>query len=576
MSQRTTIVGILFLSLIVLQVGGAHPNLRGDSFHAFISDLGTQLPREYSGIYTVPSEDDLKTWNAIFSLFRMKKYDSCKALLRKFDYTLFSLTDSKSGNVYQIIREQLPIHRGWGTFVYNPGFSKRLNIDINHPVDDGYVLQFGAEFFRRSNAEWLLIGGTSRNALAVRGAADAGKLRRSVYERWHELTSDLTHISLSIHGFDETTYPFPIRMSDCIVSNGKTSDEQWGISQISLGFRDTLRRAGYHCGLAMYDSGYARLAGGWNIQGVFSNDSLGFGHWLYLELSGALRSQPVLYEPLMTALDHALDITGKRISQQVNRAFGLVSPRVVRVDSLHRMLFPPPSFETYRIISFNTTNSRNDTIDVRLGDWMDFMGSRKSMASVTRMDTGKGSVDRNGIPLPQRDPESVLAKISDAGEAILPSVRKFARSQHADSLVGEDERNAEEPLQVHRIPLQPVLATTFSFASLAPSATTFRWNGEIASGFNPRIPTFQMSRSEEVSEAAVSRSFPKFLIPLISSYHSADGKYVGIQMTEILVKEIARLVTEHREAGKDIGLLAEQGDEGNFYLRIFPSSAKSR
>jgi hypothetical protein len=47
-------------------------------------------------------------------------------------------------------------------------------------------------------------------------------------------------------------------------------------------------------------------------------------------------------------------------------------------------------------------------------------------------------------------------------------------------------------------------------------------------------------------------------------------------MTEILIKEIARLVTEHQEAGKDIGLLAEQGDEGNFYLRIFPSSVKTR
>ena len=574
MSQRATIVGILFLSLVVMPLAVAHPNLRGDSFHSFISDLVTQLPRENSGIYTVPTESDLKTWGSIFSLFRMKNYDSCKILLRKFDYTLFSLTDSKTGNVYQVIREQLPIHRGWGTYVFNPGFTKRLNIDINHPVDDGYVLQFGSDFFRKSNAEWLLIGGTSRNALVVRGAADAGKLKRSVYERWHEMTSDLTHITLSIHGFDETTYTGLIRFADCIVSNGKTSDEQWGISQISLGFRDTLRRAGYRCGLAMYDSGYARLAGGWNAQGVFSNDSLGFGHWIYLELSNALRSQPALYDQLMTAIDRALDITGKRISQQVNRSFGLVSPRVVRVDSLHRMLFPPPSLETYRIISFNTRSERSDTIDVRMGDWLDFLGSRKTLASVTRMDTGKGALDRSGIPIPQRDPESVVAKISDGADAILPSVRKFAKIQHADSLVGEDERNAEEPLQVHRIPLQPVLASTFSFASLAPSATTFHWNGEISAGFNPRIPTFQISRAEEVSEAAVSRSFPKFLVPLISSYHSADGKYVGIQMTEILIKEIARLVTEHREAGKDIGLLAEQGDEGNFYLRIFPSSVK--
>ena len=46
-------------------------------------------------------------------------------------------------------------------------------------------------------------------------------------------------------------------------------------------------------------------------------------------------------------------------------------------------------------------------------------------------------------------------------------------------------------------------------------------------------------------------------------------------MTDMLVNEIARLVNEYNVEGQDIGLLAEQEENGDYYLRLFPENASA-
>ncbi len=535
-----------------------------------VRDITNHMPGERSGIYAPPTENDFRDWRMIGMYFKARALDSCKLLLAKQNYVLTPVKDAVTGSTYEVIREKYPVQKGWGTFIYNRNHAKRLNIHVNHPLDDPNVLTICADMFRRLNAEWLMIGGTSKRAVAGSASADVGLTRRTIFEQWHETFSDLTRMSVSVHGFPEKIYPQPINSTDVIVSNGKTTDNQWGISQISLAFRDTLRLYGMSCSLAMYDSGYARLAGGWNPQGVFSNDSLGFGHWLYVELSGKVREQPAEYFKFIAAADHALDLTGKKISQQVNRAFGLVSPRVVRVDSLHRMLFPPANAETYRIISFDPGRRSNDTIDVRLGNWVGMFGSSKSVAAITRLDSTDG-VGRELQHARGSGVRGVVSKIVEDPPPGLPSVMNFAGGEVPDSSrVGEDEGRTSEPLQVHRIPLQPVLASTYT-PQLGRAGTPFRWEGFVPKNFNATIPTFEIST--EAPSVNTIEGFPKFLIPIInSSYQSGQGRYIGIQMTRILVKEIARLVLQNQMSDKDVGLLAEQSEQGEYYLRIFPAA----
>ncbi|TLY31689.1 MAG: hypothetical protein E6K56_04410 [Ignavibacteria bacterium] len=291
------------------------------------------------------SEEDVREWRTVFALLRERSLDKCRRILAKYDYQLLEIpapdrdpiaprrspsfsaryqSEGTGANYYDVLRENSPLRRGWGTLVFNRNQAKRVYVHVPHPIHDGNSAVLGAELFRSLNAECLMIAGTDRSAGVF--PCDVVTLKGSMFEKWHEMLTDLVHLSLSVHGYAARAYPHPIDTTDIVVSNGRTTDEQWGISQISLSVRDTLRASGFRCALAMYDSGYARLAGGANRQGRFSNDSVGFGHWLNLEFSDRVRSNPQDYSRLLGAVDRALAVTGQKISQQMNRAFGLVSP----------------------------------------------------------------------------------------------------------------------------------------------------------------------------------------------------------------------------------------------------------
>ena len=531
------------------------------TFTAFIQGLNDNIPSAPNEGFRKITDEELRDWNKIYYAFRSHSYDSCKLLLAKYHYSLVQMNDPKMGVVYDVIKENTPIERGWGTFVHNRHYAKRLFVEVTHPVDDQHVLAIGSELFRRTQAEWLLIAGAGKHASEDNFSSDAARVRRNLLQRWHELITDLTHVSLSLHGYKKDAYGFPVSETDIVVSNGRTSDIQWGISQISLKLRDSLREAGFSTSIAMYDSGFAPLAGGGNPQSTFSNDSVGFGHWMNIELSNAVRNDPSEYNKFITCIDHALDITGGKVSQQINRAFGLVSPRVVRLDSLHHMQFPSLGQGTYRIISISEDNKRSDTIDVRMGNWFGTSGSVKTLTTITKINSDEGIFNRR-----ERGTSSHAAA-SDS--PTLESYAKIVAAHHtiSDSTSFDDEESSiGEPLQVHRIPLRPY------FISGRARAPLYRWEGIIRQPYSMIATSFGMSGDD--AENGVNEQANLFVPIINSSYAANHDRYIGIQMTNVLVQEIARLVTEHRENEKDIRLLAEQSDNGSYYLRIFPAASE--
>lgn len=540
--------------------------MQSDNFRDFIAETEYKVSLPKSDIYVIPDENDFSEWRKVLHYFRIRSFDSCKTILSKYNYELIHLKDAVTENIYDIVREKYPIRYGWGTYIFNRNSKKRLLIHINHPIDDPHVLDVGAQLFRELKGQWLLIAGTSKWTVPGKSLADVGKVKRSIFHQLHESLSSLTYVSLSLHSFDENKFPFPISNTDIIISNGRTSDEQWGISQLSLTLRDTLRAAGYSCGLAMYDSGYARLAGGWNVQGIFSNDSVGFGHWLYIELSKKVRWRAREYSKLVSAFDKGLELTGKKISQQVNRSFGLVSPRVVRIDSGGRLYFPSQNVDTYKIVLYNSTSQKNDTIDTRTGNWSTLFGSKKSMTVIKVLDsTNKDFFQK----LKHNGGSTVVSKILDSPKRITSAVL-FKDQKIPDSVSTEDEEERRwEPLQTHRIPLQPVLHQTFE-TGIASDISSFRWDGLVPAWFTPKLPAFDLIENQFDSDEI--KNLPRFLIPIInSSYLAGKQRFLGVQMTNILVKEITRLVSNYQMEDQDFGLMAEQAETGDFYLRIFPA-----
>ena len=545
--------------------------MREDNFIRFVEDIKLHFQTEDKLVNAFPSDEELRSMGNALSLFRAKMYDSCKTILLKYNYSLTPLVDAITGNTYDIIKEQYPIKRGWGTFVYNRNHKKRLFIHVNHPVDDPSADAIAAELFRSSNAEWLFIAGTPRYVNAAKAPSDIGKVKRTIFQRWHELLTDLTHITLSLHAYRTDSYAAPVSGTDVVISNGKTSDDQWGISQLSLAFRDSLKTAGFRCSLAMYDSGYAQLSGGWNIQGTFTNDSVGFGHWLYLELSENIREHPPEYARFIAAANRALEIAGKKISQQVNHAWGLVSPRVVRVDSLHRIMFPPSDAETYRIVSFDSNNKRNDTLDIRMGNWLQLVGNSRTIARITSLDSARGTLADQLSPTRNKSLGRTLAQIvRESPNDLVPKLKRAKEVISDSSLTGDDDGPSQEPLQVHRIPLRPVFASTISNES-ASDMVPFRWEGIVQGRWTPHIVTFEINNPSQ----SQYEPFPSYLIPIInSSYRDGRSRFIGIRMTQVLIDEIARLVNRHQVDDREVGLMAEEMRSGEYYLRIFPGNAR--
>lgn len=548
----------------------AAPQRGNDPFLAFIGETVGRIPPAEARAYRIPTGPELDEWTQVLRDFRAGRYDECRTALARLGYSLTTVSDPATGGSYDIFREEGPVRRGWGTLIHNRGGKKRLIVHVNHPVEDGNAPVVAAELLRRAGARWMLMGGSAKKASADGAAADPAAAPVSVFQRWHELLSDASTVSLSLHGFDPRRYGRPISVSDVILSNGRTSDAQWGISRLSLEFRDRLRGGGFQAAVAMLDSGFARLAGGGNPQGIASNDASGFGRWLNVELSPTVRHHPAAYGRFIEIADEALASTQGPLARAAGDPFGLVSPRVIRIDRQNPLHFPPPKEERYRIVSFSAGESRNDTLDLLFGDWLEGRRSGARGARIVEYDTA-GSISsyhgRNGGSMAG----STVTKLLNATQGRTPGIRpaEHRPADSADAAGGGEP--AVEPIQVHRIPLRPVLASTVS-PERTPISTPFHWGGMVPEAFTPQFFTF---RGDEPAAAEFEiPGLSRFLIPLLkNSYHPGSRRYVGVDMTDMLVNEIARLVSEYRIEGSEIGLMAEQSESGDYYLRIFPEGA---
>ncbi len=552
----------LLFGLIPALVSAETP--KSDAFLARLQDVIDAMPDAHSGLFVPPTDPELREWTTIITLFQARSYDTCKTLLAKYNYELTQVHDALSGNMYDVISERLPVRRGWGTYFYNANFKKRVSVHVTHPVDDGNAALVAAELFRRIQAQWLFLAGTNKNA-GPDGSSDIAKTRRSIFQRWSEELTDESRITLSVHGYHSASFSEPMSSTDIVLSNGRTSDNQWGISQLSLAFRDSVSAAGFRCALAMYDSGCARLAAAGSPQGLWTNDNTGFGHWLNLELSERVRFTSAQYLKFIGATDRALAFASRKTSSPSNKSFSLVSPRVVRIDSLRRMLFPPAHGDSYRIISFNASKTSSDSAQVIFGGWLNF-GDGQTVSRVV-VDTFAGDFARQ-LRVVRRKTASQVSRIIEGTRPAYPPDERLASAVFADSNAADDSP-VPEPIQVHRIPLQAVLVSTMTAETYAPASTAFKWEGIVSDQFVPGIKSFKM-RSGIAQEY---QGIPSFLIPLIRSSYDNDAKhFVGVQMTNLLVNEIARLVNESHVNADEVGLYAEESADGDFYLRIFPNA----
>jgi hypothetical protein len=206
-----------------------------------------------------------------------------------------------------------------------------------------------------------------------------------------------------------------------------------------------------------------------------------------------------------------------------------------------------------------------DTLDLLFGNWIDGVGKNRSLTRVVRYDSGALAAATE-----KSSRRTISTVVQNAKRKHSSGIRPAEHEETKRKPAQGEEPDFNEPIQVHRIPLQPVLASTVA-ADYIPAMTPFRWGGILPENFTPQVLTYGRN-VQNTFAAELVPGLDKFLIPLLnSSYDPSNRHFVGVQMTEMLVNEIARLVQEYDAEGYEIGLLAEQSDTGNYFLRLFTS-----
>lgn len=133
-----------------------------------------------------------------------------------YHYEILDVTTPGGGRTeYYILREMLPISRGWGTYIFQKDFVNDIVIEIPHPISDRNTPLVGLGLFKALNAKALLIAGTHRNANKD-GMADTAHATDSIFQAVHlALVQEASQtyaevIFLQLHGFSSDRHPhFP-------------------------------------------------------------------------------------------------------------------------------------------------------------------------------------------------------------------------------------------------------------------------------------------------------------------------------------------------------------------------------
>jgi len=302
---------LLVAGTVVISAVGAGSARAGDTtgtletdsgdFVGLIAGIKSHMPSQGSNGYRVPTAGELRKWETAIQVLQAGRLSDAASIVAAMDYKLVEYTDQPAGALYLIFMEQEPITRGWGTYAYNPNHERNIHIHVDHPVFDLNTYRVGSSAFRELGAEWFFMAGTHRYA-NPNGESDMARAADSVFQTFHEQLLSTETVALSIHGFSPAAHDPPISRSDIILSAGQTSSGVWEVPEITLTLRDAFVRRGYATAVAFQDPGFLDLSGGINPQGQYANETVGFGHWIHIELTRSIRETSMEYLKVVDTL----------------------------------------------------------------------------------------------------------------------------------------------------------------------------------------------------------------------------------------------------------------------------------
>ena len=256
--------------------------LSGD-LAAHIDNIVRQMPGRASEGFVKPTAGPLNNWHDLVILFLDGNLREVQSIIdTEFPfYRLLRYKDTGiDDRIYYVLEENLPVRKGWGTYVLNPNQKRAICVQSPHPLYDINTPIEAAEIFRRSGSLFFMLAGTHRCANSeptqcdgtFRGCgedrypvSDMAHFVTSVFQVTHEAVSEYEDqiYSLSIHGHNRP------ECEDIFLSSGLSD----GSKQILFDLKSNLKDSGLTVAVAGDSSSNCPLLGSTNVQGKFVNGS---------------------------------------------------------------------------------------------------------------------------------------------------------------------------------------------------------------------------------------------------------------------------------------------------------------
>ena len=116
------------------------------------------MPGRASEGFVKPTAGQLNNWHDLVILFLDGNLPEVQSIIdTEFPfYRLLRYKDTGiDDRIYYVLEENLPVRKGWGTYVLNPNQKRAICVQSPHPLYDINTPIEAAEIFRRSGSLFL-------------------------------------------------------------------------------------------------------------------------------------------------------------------------------------------------------------------------------------------------------------------------------------------------------------------------------------------------------------------------------------------------------------------------------------
>ena len=336
---------LLFISAFPPAAAGTIVQESGDLVDEII-DIKNAMPGRDSEGFDVPTVQELENWRAVAGAMLIHDFVSADSLVSAElpDYEMVEFLDTGFQNVvHYLLRERLPVSRGWGTYIVNPNHERSIMVQVPHPRYDLDTHIEGADLFRQTGSRFFLMAGTHRCAndstspcsgtSSVCGdgtyhVSDMAHYTDAPFQAVHEVfDAGLSHLyAMSLHGNGRSN------CEDIFLSNGHGS----GSSPLLFSIKNAVLSEGGLTVAVAGDGSSCPLIGSTNVQGRVTNGSpdpcstpaaANNGYFIHVEQHRSVREDPVEYGKLISAVNQTIGaVTGIVDPLPVARAITLAPP----------------------------------------------------------------------------------------------------------------------------------------------------------------------------------------------------------------------------------------------------------